>query len=318
MAERNPPAWLAGGTYAPDNDRWVIAGLTQMLGEEEGVVSNGLEPGVASGTMVTAIKAGHAFIKGDNNAHQGTYHVYNDASVTIPHDPSSSSQRRIDLVVAEILDDAFIGGGTRAWRLRAVKGAETSGTAVVPATPASAIPLAEITIDPAVTTISLAKIKDVRVPVNTPPTVMAYRASLQAIPSGIDTLVAFPLEHWDTHGFHDKVANTSRLTIPVGANLGGLYIIGGQMQWEVGGLGEDRSMRILLNGSTSLAQDRDPATGAKGKTLQATTLAFLKGGDFIEMMVSQNSGVSLNINPGDRISPLLWMARLGATLGGQL
>lgn len=141
MAELTPLYMDIDGVYSGDE-----LGLPWRDVVGEGIAGSGslgsaLQVSAGSGNSVN-IGAGYCWIVGDTDSvRQPTYRCINDAVVNRGITPDGSNPRRV-LVVAQITDEAFAGTG-RKWEILAIHGTPAASP-VVPAVPASAIPLAEI------------------------------------------------------------------------------------------------------------------------------------------------------------------------------
>jgi hypothetical protein len=155
MAELNPPQFLQNRTdHTAQGDRLGIAGLFARGGVRGSTDLVVAQQTVAN--MSVKVSLGHAYIPGTQDIHQGYYHVYNDADVTETIGAASSTQSRIDLVVARV-QDAFYTGAVNAWDLFTVQGTPGS-PGVRPAIPANSIELAQIAIGINATSITAANI----------------------------------------------------------------------------------------------------------------------------------------------------------------
>lgn len=127
--------------------------------------------------------------------------------------------------------------------------------------------------------------------------VLAKRTTNLAIVTGTDTLVALTAEDFDTDSFHSTSVNTDRLTIP--ANMGGVYLIIAQLQWDSSTAGSGRTVRIWKNGlaGTALAESAIDASpgGSLSRGVSVSCVAVLAAGDYVGMGVFQNSGANLDI-----------------------
>lgn len=168
MTVINPPGYLHNvATHTAQVDRIAAiasgmvpdgAGLTWR----EGVRGFGdlLVAAQATPNMTVQVAAGLAFVKGTSNTFQGLYTVANDASVNVTITAAHATLGRRDLIVARI-QDAFYAGAANTATIEVVTGTAASSP-VDPALPASSLLLARITVDPAVTSITNAKITDLR------------------------------------------------------------------------------------------------------------------------------------------------------------
>jgi len=97
------------------------------------------------------------------------------------------------------------------------------------------------------------------VPASTPSYVgaLVYFFSSQNLTSGVNTILTFTNEAWDTNTFHDNSTNTSRMTIP--SSYGGKYLV--QIVACVT-TGTDTTIRLLKNGASISSR------GLNGSSLQ--------------------------------------------------
>ena len=123
-------------------------------------------------------------------------------------------------------------------------------------------------------------------------TVRVTNSAAITIATATWTNLSFDTETWDTAGMHDAV-NPDRLT----CITAGYYIIIGQVEWAVvvGGL---RYVNINHSVTTNIAMV-SPGSTADGVTTPrqiVTTLFYMTPGEYVELMVLQESGGNLNIN----------------------
>lgn len=159
MAEVQPPLYLNLQQV------YQAADLGLPLGDlvAEGVVGAGdlaVSQRGAGANMSVDVAAGTAYVEGDTADEQPTYRVRNDATRNLTIDAADATNPRIDLVVAEVLDAAFT-GASNLWRLRVVKGTPAAGP-TPPATPDTALVLAQVTVAAAAASITDAAIADSR------------------------------------------------------------------------------------------------------------------------------------------------------------
>lgn len=171
MAIRTPPLYLQAGSHSAENDRLGIQGHigTQGVGDAPGAL-----PQAAGGTctgdlavtqtgtpgMSVSVAAGWAWVKGTTSATQGMYQTYNDAATTLTVTTANPTNPRIDRVVLTIRDAAYAGSSNDCI-LQVIAGtAAASPTA--PATPASSLSLATISVAAGATSILNANITDTR------------------------------------------------------------------------------------------------------------------------------------------------------------
>lgn len=100
------------------------------------------------------------------------------------------------------------------------------------------------------------------------------------------TPVNFDAEDFDTNSIHDNVTNNTRLTIPVG--LGGLYMIGGDLQLLNTNPSE---LDIRLNGATLIGKSGGSGTSGDGGVC-VTTIYELADSDYVELLASSSNTIT--------------------------
>jgi hypothetical protein len=130
-------------------------GIHNTHGGELAVTQNG------SPNMSVNVASGVAFIPGVEGSKQGVYTAVNDATVNVTLTASDPAQPRIDLIVAQVRDQAY-SGAINDWRIINVTGVASASPAV-PSAPNSSLILARIAVAAATTTIVNANITDQRV-----------------------------------------------------------------------------------------------------------------------------------------------------------
>ena len=185
------PLWEQNDTYSATQDRQLIDALWSagVVGVSDLIVS---QRG-AGANMSVDVAAGSAVVAGTDTTGQGKYLCKSDAVVNVSLATApSTGQTRIDLIIAQVRDSDAIGGANNDWQIVAVTGtAATTGTQVAPATPASSLVLAQITVGPVVTTIVNANITDERLGVVVAGSSGAPLASLHLAPSSFIQSSAF-------------------------------------------------------------------------------------------------------------------------------
>lgn len=117
--------------------------------------------------------------------------------------------------------------------------------------------------------------------------------------------LTFNRERFDTDAMHSTSTNTGRLTVPPGGD--GLYLIGGNIELNSsGGTGSsDKGLRILLNGTTVIAQVWNAMLSTGPDTsLAVSTLYALSATDFVELRVYTEGDV--DVNASGNYSPEFW------------
>jgi len=133
-----------------------------------------------------------------------------------------------------------------------------------------------------------------------------------SIPHNVWKALNFDQESWDNGHFHSMTTNNTRLT----ASQGGKYLISGS--WEMAETVNHlyvRDIRILLNGSMSLAHSRIVAPGAPTNTrLSISTVYNLSPGDYVELIAFHDTAggnPDLQVLLAPEYSPefsLVWLA----------
>lgn len=159
MAVHNPPLHLTNdGAAAADMRRFHAA----LFGDESGVLDASYlevtERAVVG--MGVAVSTGSAIIPGTLGTNQGSYFVEALSPSDVSLTASDPTNPRIDLIVAEILDQDYSGTANE-WRLRAVAGTPAASPSA-PAQPDSTIVLASVLVSAGATTITNANITDER------------------------------------------------------------------------------------------------------------------------------------------------------------
>jgi hypothetical protein len=138
------------------------------------------------------------------------------------------------------------------------------------------------------------------------PAARVFHNAAQSTTTAVAFVLAFNSERFDTDTIHDTSTNNSRLT----CKTAGKYQITANVDW-VGNATGYRQIYLRLNGATIIASAIDPQLGAGINTHQSvTTLYDLAVNDYVEAVVIQTSGGSLNVNSTANYSPEFMMARI--------
>jgi hypothetical protein len=139
----------------------------------------------------------------------------------------------------------------------------------------------------------------------------AYRSISMPIPNVAWTAIAFNSERFDTVGgaastMHDNATNNSRLT----CRVAGKYLIGGHVEWAGNAVGT-RRIQVRLNGANGIGNGSPAyAVGDNNPFLGVVTLWDMIVGDYVELIVLQSSGGSLDVIFSANHSPEFWMVRV--------
>lgn len=131
--------------------------------------------------------------------------------------------------------------------------------------------------------------------------------------------VTFDTERWDTgansdyaDGFWEGVTNPTRLTATVSGN----YIITGHIEWAAAG-GTMRGIGIKYTrpavAAASIARHVQPPLDPQEESAMPMSIAtayWLRAGDYVELVVYQNSGAGLNILESANYSPEFTITRV--------
>jgi hypothetical protein len=130
--------------------------------------------------------------------------------------------------------------------------------------------------------------------------VRVYNNAAQSIGNACDAIATFNTESYDTNSMHgtntcqSHACATSKLT----AKTAGKYHISAGFEFAANATG-NRSAYIRLCGSTSLTSVRQDTTGAAGKPQMNLSTDYCMGAcDYVQLIVAQDSGGSLNLNGG--------------------
>jgi len=134
------------------------------------------------------------------------------------------------------------------------------------------------------------------------PQARVYNSASISIANGTTTALTFDSERWDTGATseqHSTSSNTGRLT----CQRAGLYQVGVALNFDASGTGS-RVVALRLNGATTIAEDGKPAlAGGYGTAFAVVTDYRLAVGDYMDVVVLQNSGGSLNVLAEGNKSP---------------
>ena len=153
------PLFLQNDGPSANQHRQLLAALYRT----EGVIDSGLavsERGAGANLSVD-VAVGQCVVTGDTTGTQGRYLVTSDAVENVTISAADPSNPRIDLIVVQVDDDAVDGGGQNRAQIEVVTGTPASSPSV-PATPTSALPLAQVAVAASETQIQDADITDVR------------------------------------------------------------------------------------------------------------------------------------------------------------
>jgi len=118
-------------------------------------------------------------------------------------------------------------------------------------------------------------------------------------------------EDFDTDTIHDNSTNNSQLTY----NIAGVYLLTCNMRWATNTTGE-RSVRLLLNGTTAIANTRKEATGTREQEIRITIADDVSASQ-VNSVVQAHNPASRTLDPtgqrNARIKELLAVRRFNWT-----
>ena len=137
------------------------------------------------------------------------------------------------------------------------------------------------------------------------PAVRVYNSeNFDPDPNTWDT-VSFDSERFDTDGFHSTTSNTDRLTVPT--NGDGLYMTGATVEFDVDALGDTRvyiGVRIILNSTTVIAQQKIYVRPNEDSTISVSTLYSLVATDYLAVQVRTDENI--DVLASGNFSPEFW------------
>lgn len=132
-----------------------------------------------------------------------------------------------------------------------------------------------------------------------------YRDSAFSVPNDAWTAIPFNLEHWDTDTIHDTITHSERLT----CKTAGVYLAVGNVSWAANNVG-NRMLGIRKNNSNWVALVNDQALSSGGKNMLVATVMEMAVDEYVELMVWQNLGGSLDVNYSAGNSPEFMLVRI--------
>jgi hypothetical protein len=135
-----------------------------------------------------------------------------------------------------------------------------------------------------------------------------YHNVNQSAASNVFTTLSFNSERADTKGMHDLSNNNSRLT----CKESGKYLITANVTFSMLSAVGVRSLSLRLNGNTFIAHINNTPPAANVEVgMNVSTIIELNENDYVEVVVYQATGSSLNINYTGDTSPEFKMIKVG-------
>lgn len=126
-------------------------------------------------------------------------------------------------------------------------------------------------------------------------------AAAQEIANNTYTAVEFDGENHDIGGYHSTTVNPDRITIPVAWD--GYYRVYAQVKWGVDNTG-GRGVYLRLNGNATAITESfaDPTSATYNLHQTFVTTRYLEAGDYLQLVVYQNSGGALDVEATSRVT----------------
>lgn len=127
------------------------------------------------------------------------------------------------------------------------------------------------------------------------PLVRLTASGTQALADNIATAIAFTVEDFDTHGFHDTATNNSRIT----PSVAGYYRVTGGAAFEAQATAVVSQAYIRKNGSSGVATAgrMSMANQTQAFTLFTSVIQIANGStDYFELVMQQDSAGADNTN----------------------
>lgn len=116
-----------------------------------------------------------------------------------------------------------------------------------------------------------------------------YRSTDQSITAGgSGAFITFDTEIYNSVGMWISSAPT-KITILVA----GYYICSGNLRWEASATGSQLLQAVYLNGTTYVALEQHPPHATAHTQTSCTAMAFLKVGDYLELLAFNNANVAV-------------------------
>lgn len=121
----------------------------------------------------------------------------------------------------------------------------------------------------------------------------SVRGVATTIANNTTTVLDYTVETFDTANYHSNTTNPSRITIPAGK--AGYYLIIAKVEWNTNAGGNNRQIRLNLNGTNIKNNIMAPDGDSPGPQVQ--TVRNLAEGDYLTVSVFQDSGGDLDVYP---------------------
>lgn len=278
--------------YAAQDFRIMYDGLFKAEGVINGsdfkVTQNG-----AGANFSVDVAAGFGVIQGDGVVNQGKYMVRSTGVVNLTTPGAPASGTRQHRVIARIRDKLMAGPAFYDWTLELL---EDTGSGTPPL-PASAIPIARVTIAAGQSNVGNANITDDRLRAqigdDSNNHARYYQTVQQAIPHGATTRLQF-----------DASVSTTPDVTPFNTNSvfglfrPGIWLLEASVSFSVQSGNTYRTIQIANNDGSARYAEQSVYNNGAGMNLTATAVRrFGTGGPQVAVWAYQESGVTVNTNP---------------------
>lgn len=138
------------------------------------------------------------------------------------------------------------------------------------------------------------------------PSCRAYNNAALVIANATVTALTLNSTRNDTYAIHDPT-NTARLNV---GKFPGIWSVGGNIAWDTSVAGTLRVLSIRINAGVAIAGVRQAPTGDLARQ-NVNCIYKFAAGDYIELIVNQDSGGNLNVLTQTNLSPEFWAFRVG-------
>ena len=285
---RYAPLWQQAGDYPAQLDRGLIAALWPLGGVLGGAVT------VLTNTMNVSVAAGSAAVPLQTG--QGTALCRWDAPevVTLAAAPGTGTSR-IDLIIAQVRDNAIDSGANNDFIISAITGTAAASNPAVPATPANALAIATVSVAGAAANLNssvISRIAPPLSPLSHPYTARIYRnAALNANGGGLTVP-------------YDSVSFDPNSNAVLGANAGyrcpvpGKYLVSSRSAMS-GVTSNTRMFQSIMVNAPNVVS-RGPDLGApSGFTLSAsiTDVVQANAGDLLQIQSFSSASTGMEVGP---------------------
>ncbi|HEY8342211.1 MAG TPA: hypothetical protein VIK75_04270, partial [Calditerricola sp.] len=142
-----------------------------------------------------------------------------------------------------------------------------------------------------------------------PPSIRIARTSAQAITSGVSTPISWQGRYPGYNSAGMWGPNQPDLT-QIFAPESGKYLIVCTIRWAANGNGY-RLAAIKVNGGDNISKKQEVPVAGNPMYQQVTGVVHLNAGDYIQIVVLQNSGATLNLETETQTAPVLTMIKIG-------